>query len=232
RRSADLLGSLLPRRGAEHRRPHLSRRRGALHGHHGTLRRPGRHPAARRRRDPDRPRGQGRVGRRGPRRRARGRRLRLSPLSRLQAIERAPRAPHRRAALRRRGLAPPPPALREVHPAAASRGRAGSERLREGRCLRLPHSVDSAHSIRVVAAKTPVMYHPTMRRNSFFLGCLPLVLACGHDCDDMGCIEGVTLELATPLTAEGEYTFTVTTESTTTTCVAHIPLRRDGTEPP
>src|SRR5690606_39481137 len=55
---------------------------------------------------------------------------------------------------------------------------------------------------------------------------------CGHDCDDMGCIEGVTLELATPLTAEGEYTFTVTTESTTTTCVAHIPLRRDGTEPP
>lgn len=76
------------------------------------------------------------------------------------------------------------------------------------------------------------MYHPMMRRNLFFLGCLPLVLACGHDCDDMGCIEGVTLELATPLTAEGEYTFTVTTESTTTTCVAHIPLRRDGTEPP
>ena len=59
-----------------------------------------------------------------------------------------------------------------------------------------------------------------------------LVSACQtHTCTLMGCVEGVTLEFATPLEEEGEYTFTVTTEATTATCVAFVPLRRDGTEP-
>ena len=59
-----------------------------------------------------------------------------------------------------------------------------------------------------------------------------LVSACQtHTCTLMGCLEGVTLEFASPLEEEGEYTFTVTTEATTASCVAFIPLRRDGTEP-
>lgn len=63
---------------------------------------------------------------------------------------------------------------------------------------------------------------------------LPALLlgACeGHTCTAMGCEEGVTLEFGAPLVEDGQYTFTLTTETNTVTCRAFIPLRRDGTEP-
>lgn len=59
-----------------------------------------------------------------------------------------------------------------------------------------------------------------------------LLGACnGHTCNAMGCEEGVTLEFAEPLAQEGQYTFTVMTETSTVKCTAFVPLRRDGTEP-
>ena len=66
----------------------------------------------------------------------------------------------------------------------------------------------------------------------YFLALSTLASACqSHTCTAMGCAQGVTLEFAEQLVEEGEYTFTVTTEATTLTCVAFVPLRRDGSEP-
>lgn len=53
----------------------------------------------------------------------------------------------------------------------------------------------------------------------------------GHDCTDMGCVQGVTMEFASPLAETGEYVFTLTKGTHTDTCSAFVPLRRDGTEP-
>ena len=56
--------------------------------------------------------------------------------------------------------------------------------------------------------------------------------ACGEGCTLIGCSPGVTLKFPSPFVEAGEYTFTLTSNTDAVTCVAFIPLRRDGTEPP
>lgn len=71
-----------------------------------------------------------------------------------------------------------------------------------------------------------------MRFTHFLVFKSLLLSGCGgHDCTEMGCSQGVTLEFASPLAEAGEYTFSLTMDTNTVTCIAFVPLRRDGTEP-
>lgn len=75
------------------------------------------------------------------------------------------------------------------------------------------------------------MFLMRLARSLFLFLTLPLSACEEHTCTLIGCSQGITLEFATPLVEEGEYTFTLTTETSTVTCNGFIPLRRDGTEP-
>lgn len=63
------------------------------------------------------------------------------------------------------------------------------------------------------------------------VACLPLLVGCTHECNDMGCDPSATLEFATPLSEGGEYVIWLTTDTARLSCTAFVPLRRDGTEP-